>query len=244
MKIACIIPARYESTRLPGKPLRLIHGKTLIRRVYERAVQASVPDAVLVATDHPDIEKEVRSFGGQPVMTSPDCPTGTDRLAEVIRQYPEYDIIVNVQGDEPLIDPDVIDRLARCLAEHSGLDMATAATPLKEEEYEDASSVKVVVNRKGEALYFSRSLIPYPRHNFASPPLKHVGIYAYRRDFLAAYAEMEQTPLEKTESLEQLRALEMGYKIGVILEETADIGIDTEEDLKRAEAYFERMEQE
>lgn len=242
MKIACIIPARYESTRLPGKPLRLIHGKTLIRRVYERARLARVPDAVLVATDHDAIAEEVRAFGGTPVMTSPDCPTGTDRLAEVIRQYPEFDIIVNVQGDEPMIDPDVIDRLAELLEERSDLDMATAATPLAEEEYDDPAAVKVVVSRRGDALYFSRSLIPYPRHAFAEPPLKHVGIYAYRRDFLAAYAEMAQTPLEKTESLEQLRALEMGYKIGVIREETPGIGIDTEEDLRKAEAYFERTE--
>lgn len=244
MKIACIIPSRYESTRLPGKPLRMIHGKTLIRRVYERVVMAKVPDAVLVATDHAAIEEEVRRFGGTPVMTSPACPTGTDRLAEVIQQYPDFDIIVNVQGDEPMIDPEVIDRLALLLKDHPELDMATAAVPLAEEEYDDPAAVKVVVNRKGEALYFSRSLIPYPRNGFAAEPLKHVGIYAYRKDFLAAYAKMEQTPLEKTESLEQLRALEMGYRIGVIREETPGIGIDTEEDLKRAEEYFERVEKE
>ncbi len=242
MKIACIIPARYASTRLPGKPLRLIHGKTLIRRVYERASLAKVPEMVLVATDHADIAAEVSSFGGKAVMTSVDCPTGTDRLAEVVFQYPDYDIVVNVQGDEPLIDPDVIDRLAQLLTEKEELVMATVATPLSEEEYDDPSAVKVVVNKKGEALYFSRSLIPYPRHDFVTPPLKHVGIYAYRREFLLLYAKMAQTPLEVAESLEQLRALENGYKIGVIIEETADIGIDTPEDLAKAEAYFERME--
>ena len=242
MKIACIIPARYASTRLPGKPLRLIHGKTLIRRVYERAALARVPDIVLVATDHADIAAEVSSFGAAAVMTSVDCPTGTDRLAEVVSQYPDYDIVVNVQGDEPLIDPDVIDRLAQLLADKEDLVMATVATPLSEEEYDDPSAVKVVVNQKGEALYFSRSLIPYPRHDFVTPPLKHVGIYAYRREFLLAYAKMEQTPLEVAESLEQLRALENGYKIGVVIEKTADIGIDTPEDLAKAEAYFERME--
>lgn len=241
MKIACIIPSRYASTRLPGKPLRMIAGKTLVQRVYERAVLAKVPDIVIVATDHEDIEKEVNRFGGRVVMTSVDHPTGTDRLAEVAAKFPDYDIIVNVQGDEPLIDPDVIDGLAKDLLDHPDLDMATVATPLKKEDYDDPSSVKVVVNRKGEALYFSRSLIPYPRHDFAEPPLKHVGIYAYRRDFLLAYAHMEQTPLEKTESLEQLRALEMGYKIGVIQVETEDIGIDTEEDLKRANEYFEKL---
>lgn len=242
MNIACIIPSRYESTRLPGKPLRMIHGKTLIRRVYERARLAKVPDAVLVATDHEAIAEEVRSFGGTPVMTSPACPTGTDRLAEVVRQHREFDIIVNVQGDEPMINPEIIDQLALLLKDRPDLDMATAATPLLEEEYDDPAAVKVVVNQRGEALYFSRSLIPFPRHPFATPPLKHVGIYAYRRDFLLAYAEMEQTPLELTESLEQLRALERGYKIGVILEDAPGIGIDTEEDLRKAELYFERTE--
>jgi 3-deoxy-manno-octulosonate cytidylyltransferase (CMP-KDO synthetase) len=240
MKAACIIPSRYASTRLPGKPLRLIAGKTLVHRVYERACLAKVPETVIVATDHEEIEKEVKSFGGHVVMTSVNHPTGTDRLAEVAAKLPQYDIIVNVQGDEPLIDPDVIDRLAQDLMDHEDLDMATVATPLRKDEYEDPSAVKVVVNQKGEALYFSRSLIPFPRHEFSVPPLKHVGIYAYRRDFLLAYAKMEQTPLEKTESLEQLRALEMGYKIGVIPVETEDIGIDTEADLKKANEYFER----
>ncbi len=241
MKVACIIPSRYASTRLPGKPLRMIAGETLIHRVYDRAVLAKVPDTVIVATDHTDIEKEVIGFGGKVVMTSVDHPTGTDRLAEVAAKLQEYDIIVNVQGDEPLIDPNVIDQLAQDLLDHEELDMATVATPLKKEDYEDPSCVKVVVNRKGEALYFSRSLIPYPRHDFVEPPLKHVGIYAYRRSFLLAYANMAQTPLEKTESLEQLRALEMGYKIGVIPVETEDIGIDTEEDLKKANEYFENL---
>ena len=240
MKAACIIPSRYASTRLPGKPLRLIAGKTLVHRVYERACLAKVPETVIVATDHEEIEKEVKSFGGHVVMTSVNHPTGTDRLAEVAAKLPQYDIIVNVQGDEPLIDPDVIDRLAQDLMDHEDLDMATVATPLRKDEYEDPSAVKVVVNQKGEALYFSRSLIPFPRHEFSVPPLKHVGIYAYRRDFLLAYAKMEQTPLEKTESLEQLRALERGYKIGVIPVETEDIGIDTEADLKKANEYFER----
>ena len=176
MKAVCIIPSRYASTRLPGKPLRMIAGETLVHRVYERALLAKVPEQVIVATDHEDIEKEVKAFGGHVVMTSVNHPTGTDRLAEVAAKFPQYDIIVNVQGDEPLIDPDVIDGLAKDLMDHEDLDMATVATPLRKEEYDDPSAVKVVVNRKGEALYFSRSLIPYPRHDFAEPPLKHVGI--------------------------------------------------------------------
>lgn len=240
MKIACIIPSRYASTRLPGKPLRMIAGQTLIHRVYSRAILAKSPDIVVVATDHRDIAEEVESFGGRVVMTAVNHPTGTDRLAEVAEQLADYDIIVNVQGDEPFIDPDVIDRLAKMLTEHENLDMVTAAAPLKKEEYQDASAVKVVVNQKGEALYFSRALIPYPREDFAMPPLKHIGVYAYRRSFLLTYVETEQTPLEKTESLEQLRALETGHKIGVIRIETEDIGIDTEEDLKKANEFFKR----
>lgn len=240
MKIACIIPSRYASTRLPGKPLRMIAGQTLIHRVYSRAILAKSPDIVVVATDHRDIAEEVESFGGRVVMTAVNHPTGTDRLAEVAEQLADYDIIVNVQGDEPFIDPDVIDRLAKMLTEHENLDMVTAAAPLKKEEYQDASAVKVVVNQKGEALYFSRALIPYPREDFAMPPLKHIGVYAYRRSFLLTYAKTEQTPLEKTESLEQLRALETGHKIGVIRIETEDIGIDTEEDLKKANEFFKR----
>ena len=243
MKIACIIPSRYASTRLPGKPLRMIAGETLVHRVYERAALAKLPDIVIVATDNEKIESEVKSFGGRVMMTSPDHPTGTDRLAEVAASLPDYDIVVNVQGDEPFINPDVIDSLAKMLAERDDLDMTTAAAPLKEDEYDDPSAVKVVVNQKGEALYFSRSLIPYPRNEFSVPPLKHVGIYAYRRDFLLDYAGMKQTPLEKTESLEQLRALEMGYKIGVIRIDSEDIGIDTEEDLKKANRLFERSHQ-
>ena len=240
MKIACIIPSRYASTRLPGKPLRMIAGQTLIHRVYSRAILAKSPDIVVVATDHRDIAEEVESFGGRVVMTAVNHPTGTDRLAEVAEQLADYDIIVNVQGDEPFIDPDVIDRLAKMLTEHENLDMVTAAAPLKKAEYQDASAVKVVVNQKGEALYFSRALIPYPREDFAMPPLKHIGVYAYRRSFLLTYAETEQTPLEKTESLEQLRALETGHKIGVIRIETEDIGIDTEADLKKANEFFKR----
>lgn len=242
MKIACIIPARFASTRLPGKPLRMIHGKTLIHRVYERASRARLPDMVLVATDDESIKKEVESFGGLAVMTRADHPTGTDRLAEVAEKYPDFDIVINVQGDEPMIDPDVIDALGEDLVRHEELSMATVATPLLKEEENDPSAVKVAVSQKGEALYFSRSLIPYPRHPFAVPPLKHVGIYAYRRGFLLRYAHMEQTPLEKTESLEQLRALEMGFRIGVITVKTSDIGIDTEEDLKKANEYFARIE--
>lgn len=240
MKVVCIIPARYGSTRLPGKPLRMIAGQTLIHRVYERAVQAKIPETVIIATDHEAIKEEVERFGGQAVMTSEHHPTGTDRLAEVSAKFPEYDIIVNVQGDEPLIDPKIIDQLADMLMKDSSLSMGTVATPLSKDEYDDPSAVKVVVSQQGKALYFSRSLIPYPRHDFETPALKHVGIYAYRKEFLKEFESLPQTPLEKTESLEQLRTLETGHAIGVIVTKTDDIGIDTEEDLKKANDYFER----
>ena len=241
MKTACIIPSRYASTRLPGKPLKMIVGKTLIRRVYEQTSKAKSIDDVIVATDSKLIEKEVKGFGGKVVITSKKHNTGTDRIAEVAKNT-DYDIIVNVQGDEPLIEPELIDNLVREISTNDDLDMVTAAVPLRESEYEDLSCVKVVRNIYGEALYFSRSLIPYPRHEFSVPPLKHIGIYAYRKEFLLKYANMKQTSLEKTESLEQLRLLENGYKIGVVTVKSYGIGVDTQEDLEKVIEYIKRRE--
>ena len=241
MKTACIIPSRYASTRLPGKPLKMIVGKTLIRRVYEQTSKAKSIDDVIVATDSKLIEKEVKGFGGKVVITSKKHNTGTDRIAEVAKNT-DYDIIVNVQGDEPLIEPELIDNLVREISTNDNLDMVTAAAPLRESEYEDQSCVKVVRNIYGEALYFSRSLIPYPRHEFSVPPLKHIGIYAYRKEFLLKYANMKQTSLEKTESLEQLRLLENGYKIGVVTVKSYGIGVDTQEDLEKVIEYIKRRE--
>lgn len=241
MKTACIIPSRYASTRLPGKPLKMIVGKTLIRRVYEQTSKAKSIDDVIVATDSKLIEKEVKGFGGKVVITSKKHNTGTDRIAEVAKNT-DYDIIVNVQGDEPLIEPELIDNLVREISTNDDLDMVTAAAPLRESEYEDLSCVKVVRNIYGEALYFSRSLIPYPRHEFSVPPLKHIGIYAYRKEFLLKYANMKQTSLEKTESLEQLRLLENGYKIGVVTVKSYGIGVDTQEDLEKVIEYIKRRE--
>ena len=238
MKIACVIPARYGSTRLPGKPLADIAGRPMIERVYERVRAAKRPSAVIVATDDERVFAAVTAFGGTVMMTSPDHPTGTDRLAEVAETHPEYDIIINVQGDEPLIDPSLIDRLAECFDERDGTVMATVGGPLREDEYGDPSAVKVVRDLNGHALYFSRSLIPYPRNAFANMPLKHIGIYAYTREFLSAYACMEPTPLERTESLEQLRVLENGHKIRVIESPVAFTGVDTPEDLERVNAIF------
>ncbi|WP_425058587.1 8-amino-3,8-dideoxy-manno-octulosonate cytidylyltransferase [Sporomusa carbonis] len=243
MNILCVIPARYASTRLPGKPLAMIAGKPMIRHVYERAKQAKRPGAVLVATDHSLVYDAVKAFGGQVMMTSPGHPTGTDRLAEVAAQYADADIMINVQGDEPLIAPEVIDLLAGAFDDDPELTMATLMTEMDESEYNLPSAVKVVTNLNGYALYFSRSLLPYPRTKPPGGPLpvyKHIGIYAYRRDFLLKYAALAPTPLELTESLEQLRALEHGYKIKVLKTDFKAIGVDTPEDLEKVNAYFQK----
>ena len=207
MNILCVIPARYSSTRLPGKPLADIAGKPMIQHVYERAILAKRPKQVIVATDHELVYKTVLGFGGQAMLTSPEHPTGTDRLAEVAQRFPAVDLIINVQGDEPLIPPAVIDQLADAFDGHPDLQMATLMTEMDESEYNTPSAVKVVTDLQGYALYFSRSLVPFPRINVGVPIYKHIGIYAYRRDFLLKYAQLGPTPLEKTESLEQLRAL-------------------------------------
>lgn len=240
MNFICIIPSRYASTRLPGKPLADIAGKPMVQRVYEQAAKASKIGQVVVAVDNPKVYDTVVSFGGHAVMTREDHATGTDRLAEAAGHFPEADVIINVQGDEPLIAPDVIDSLCQAFEDDASLEMATVATPLAEDEYDDPNAVKVVLNCHGEAMYFSRSLIPYPRNSFTGriQPYKHIGIYAYRRTFLFAYASMAQTPAEKTESLEQLRVLENGYKIKVITTNHQFIGIDTPEDLEHVRAYF------
>lgn len=239
MKVICVIPARYSSTRLPGKPLAVIAGKPMIQHVYERACEAELPAGVLVATDHEQVFSAVKAFGGEVVMTSPHHPTGTDRLAEVAARLEDVDVIVNVQGDEPLIEPSIIDKLAGEFFHTPDLAMATLAAPLLETEYHMPSAVKVVTDMAGYALYFSRSLIPHPRNQVAGQTFyKHIGIYAYRRDFLLKFAALPPTPLEKAESLEQLRALEHGYRIKVLKTEFASVGVDTPEDLERVNAII------
>ena len=231
MRTLCVIPARYASTRLPGKPLADICGKPMICRVLERARCARKPDKVIVATDDERICDAVRAEGGEALMTRTDHPTGTDRLAEVAEAYPAVDLIVNVQGDEPLIEPSVIDDLIAPFEMDENLPMATVMTRMEDaEEQLDPNNVKVVVDKLGYALYFSRSLVPYPRAA-AGPVYKHIGIYAYRRDFLLRYARLEPTPLERAESLEQLRALENGYGIRVLETDCRFVGVDTPEDL-------------
>ena len=231
MRTLCVIPARYASTRLPGKPLADICGKPMICRVLERASRAQKPEKVIVATDDERIYDAVRAEGGEAILTRADHPTGTDRLAEVAEAYPEVDLIVNVQGDEPLIEPSVIDDLIAPFEIDENLPMATVMVRMEDAaEQLNPNNVKVIVDKLGYALYFSRSLVPYPRAA-AGPVYKHIGIYAYRRDFLLRYARLEPTPLERAESLEQLRALENGYGIRVLETDCRFVGVDTPEDL-------------
>ena len=240
MKALCIIPARYASTRLPGKPLKDICGKPMICRVYERAKLAKSVDEVIVATDDERIFQAVEKNFGRAMMTRADHKTGTDRLAEVAEKFSDVDVVVNVQGDEPLIEPSLIDELIAQFDDEN-LQMATVAVELDDEdEMKNPNNVKVIFDKKNNALYFSRSLIPYPRNVGKAKVYKHIGIYAYRRNFLLDYAKMPSTPLEESESLEQLRALENGYKIRVIISNSQFIGVDTEEDLKLVNEIFSR----
>jgi 3-deoxy-manno-octulosonate cytidylyltransferase (CMP-KDO synthetase) len=242
MKVLCVIPARYASTRLPGKPLAMIAGKPMIQRVYERALLAKKPEKVLVATDDTRVEDAVKAFGGEVMMTSSQHPSGTDRLAEVALNFPKVDVIINVQGDEPLIPPEVIDDLAEVFEKDPTLQMATVRSKMSEQDYDNPNAVKVVTNLNGFAMYFSRSLMPYPRIKPDDYTVyKHIGIYAYRREFLLKFAALPPTPLETIESLEQLRALENGIKIKVITNNFTGIGIDTKEDLAAANTLFEKL---
>ena len=243
MKILCVIPARYASTRLPGKPLADIAGKPMICRVYDRAVQAKCLSEVVVATDDQRVLQAVEAHGGRAMMTAKDHPTGTDRLAEVAAAYPDIDLIINVQGDEPLIEPSIIDALAAAFDGDADLKMATVMTEITDEaEQMNPNNVKVVTDKNGYALYFSRSLLPYPRYRKGAPVYKHIGIYAYKREFLLHYAKMAPTPLEETEALEQLRALENGYRIKVIRTAHRFVGVDTAEDLAMVNKIYRQQD--
>jgi 3-deoxy-manno-octulosonate cytidylyltransferase (CMP-KDO synthetase) len=239
-RVVAIIPARYESTRLPGKPLADIHGQPMIQRVYERATRADGVDRVLVATDDARIRAAVEHFGGEVVMTSSAHSTGTDRIAEVAATL-DAEVIVNVQGDLPLLDPAVVAAAVAPLRADTGLPMATIKTALRsDEELRNPNVVKVVTDRDGFALYFSRSPLPYWRDGVRGAVLahKHIGLYAYRRDFLLTFARLAPTPLEQAEQLEQLRALEWGFRIKVVEVATASVEVDTAQDLERARELF------
>lgn len=241
-RVVAIIPARFESTRLPGKPLADLHGRPMIQRVYERAARVEGVDRVLVATDDERIRAAVESFGGEVAMTNPAHTTGTDRIAEAAAAL-DVDIVVNVQGDLPLLDPGVVAAALRPLAEDDGLPMATIKTAIHtREELENPNVVKVVTDRDGYALYFSRSPLPFWRDGQPAGPLahKHIGLYVYRRDFLLSFARLTPTPLEQAEKLEQLRALEWGFRIRVVEVGAASVEVDTAEDLERARALVAR----
>ena len=244
---AVVIPARYGSTRFPGKVLARETGKYLIQHVYERAVLARVPDEVIVATDDGRVADAVRSFGGVAVMTSPDCTSGSDRVAEVAAARPDLALVVNLQGDEPETDPADIDRLFRLLQANPWADISTLAVPIAEAGTAlDPHVTKVVFAESGRALYFSRSLIPGTKgrggvfDREAGPVYKHLGMYGYRREALLRFAALAPTELERREGLEQLRALESGLAIVVGLTRHDAIGVDTPEDYR---AFVRRWRQ-
>lgn len=231
-QIIGILPARWGSTRFPGKPLHLIAGKPLIQHVWERCKEAKNLSDILVATDDERIFQAVEAFGGKAVMTSTNHPTGTDRLAEAVSQIPGATHILNIQGDEPLIDPTLIDELAQALIDDPQLHMVTAANPLDPSDpaVADPNVVKVVLKKNGHALYFSRSPLPYFRNPVPGlQVLRHKGIYGYRRDFLETFVTWPPSPLEQAESLEQLRALENGANIRVLITNDTSPGVDTPE---------------
>lgn len=243
-RVVGVIPSRWGSTRFPGKSLALVGGRPLLAWVVERARQARRLDEILVATDDERIAAAARACGAKAVMTSPDHPSGTDRIAEAVRQIPA-DVVVNIQGDEPLIEPALIDRVAGVLADSEGWDMATAASPLRSaEELHNPDVVKVVRALDGRALYFSRSVIPFVRGagaGFAPVPgshFRHVGLYGYQRAFLERLVKEPPCALEHLEKLEQLRALALGCRMVVLDCDAAGIGVDSPADVAKAEALL------
>jgi 3-deoxy-manno-octulosonate cytidylyltransferase (CMP-KDO synthetase) len=252
MRFRVVIPARYASSRLPGKPLADIGGRPMVVRVAERAAEAGADEAI-VATDDARVQRAVEAAGYRALMTSPAHASGTDRLAEVAEMLDcgDDDIIVNVQGDEPLIAPMMIRECALCLSLHEQAAIATLAHPIfSTEEFRNPNVVKVVTDEQGYALYFSRAMIPWPRDAFAGgehdpsfpeglPVLRHIGLYAYRAKFLREFAGLAPAPLERFEMLEQLRALWHGYRIAVaVTPEAPGAGVDTPEDLERVRTMF------
>ena len=246
-----VIPARHASTRLPGKPLLHIAGKPIVVRVAEQAAKSGAQQ-ILIATDHHAIANSVHEHGFKACLTSENHNSGTDRIAEVVEQqaWSDETIVVNVQGDEPMMPPELIHAVARHLHDHPDCAIATACHAIHDEAAMlNPNIVKTVLDKNGNALYFSRAPIPYPRDAFAAnqglpagmPVLRHIGIYAYRASFLRAYGLLAPAAIEQYESLEQLRALYHGYKIGVVITANAPpAGVDTEQDLHAARAAFER----
>ena len=232
MSIVAVIPSRFASTRLPGKPLVDICGKPIVQRVYEQVRKVELFDDVLVATDDQRIFDAVTAFGGKAVMTSEDCPSGTDRLIEVANAHPA-DVYVNIQGDEPLIEPEVVEKLARVMLDDPELQMGTLCYPITADQAQNPNLVKVVRAHNDNALYFSRSPIPFARSGGIEPEyFGHLGMYAYRRQFLLDFGRLPYSRLENTEKLEQLRVLEAGISIRCLTVHAMAPGVDTPEDLE------------
>lgn len=238
MKILCVIPSRIGSTRIARKPLLPIQGKPMIQWTYENAVRCQVLTQVIVATDSEEIANVITKLGGAVILTDPNLPTGTDRAAVVAEHYPEMDVIINLQGDEPFIKPKMLEQLVAPYLAGETPAMTTLAYPLDmKTKYTHPGAVKIITDLQGNALYFSRSPIPYFRTSAKAPVYHHIGLYAFRRDFLLLYRTLPQTPLEKAESLEQLRALEHGYKIRVCLTEEKTLEINTPEEYLQAQEF-------
>ena len=238
-KIIGVIPARYGSTRLKGKMLLQISGKAMIRRVYEQVSKAQLLEKVIVATDDERIKSIVESFGGKVVMTSPHHRSGTDRVAEAVRDF-DIDYVINVQGDQPFVDPKMIDELTETILDNNEINMATIVKQARQENMRIPSVVKTVIDKNNNALYFSRSLIPYPLHKNGLVVYEHIGLYAYKKEFLQLISQLPVGNLERIEKLEQLRVLENGYDIRVVETKCENphfsgFGVDTKSELEEAE---------
>lgn len=244
-KILGLIPARHNSSRFPGKMLAVINNKTLIQLTYENAYRCSLFNSLVVATDHQQIYDHVKSFGGNVVMTSPHCATGTDRIVEAIKNNPylnDASIVVNIQGDEPCLDIQIVHQVVEILINDPTSVMATAVVPLETlEDAQNPNIVKCVIDNKQNALYFSRALIP-AGHSLTKCPginyYRHMGIYAFRREFLLRYPEMAPTPLQQAEDLEQLKVLENGFRIKVAIAKSFSVGVDHPDDIQKVEQWL------
>jgi 3-deoxy-manno-octulosonate cytidylyltransferase (CMP-KDO synthetase) len=233
-KILGVIPARYASSRFPGKALANVDSRTMLQHVWERVSMARYLGSIIIATDHPQILQTARAFGARAVMTRADHVSGTDRVAEVASAFEGYELVVNIQGDEPLIDPSAIDAAVLPLLEEPAIPMGTLKKPIEDPaEVSDPNVVKVVTDRFENAIYFSRAAIPFHRDANPAVHFKHIGLYVYRRDFLLRYSELPMGPLEQIERLEQLRAIENGFRIRVVETEYESFGVDTPDDLEK-----------
>jgi len=238
MKILCVIPSRIRSTRLPRKPLLPIQGKPMVQWTYENAARCKWLTGLIVATDDMEIADIIKGIGGKVAMTDPHLPTGSERVAAVAEDFPEMDVIINLQGDEPFIKPSMLEALVAPYLAGDTPEMTTLASPLDmTHSYHEPGAVKVITDLKQNAIYFSRAPIPYFRTETTAPVYHHMGLYAFRRDFLMTYKSLPQTPLEIAESLEQLRVIENGYKIRVCLTKEKTLEINTPEEYERAQKF-------